>query len=109
YGNRLMYPTIGEFLRLHNQILRRHRWPRFELSSGLLTGGKHLHLGTAYIDNQYVHLGPNSSPGHALVSTALFEAITPINSFQDLTNDAAPSLWSFEANASISMPALPKR
>src|SRR6058998_4133755 len=39
-------------------------------------------------------------------SAALLEAMTPINSFQDLTNASAPSFCSFAASASTSMPAL---
>jgi tyrosinase-like protein/polyphenol oxidase-like protein len=36
---------------------------------------------------------------------ALLEAITSIRSFQELTNDLAPSSWSFAPNSSMSMPA----
>src|SRR6516164_5935892 len=40
----------------------------------------------------------------AFVSFALLEAITSIRSFQELTNDLAPSSWSFAARLSISIP-----
>ena len=42
----------------------------------------------------------------ASCSAALLEAITAISSFHDLTNDSAPSSWSWAASASMSMPAL---
>src|SRR5262245_20252233 len=41
----------------------------------------------------------------ALRSTALFESMQAIRSFQDLTKDAAPSSCSRTASASISIPA----
>src|SRR4029077_7463763 len=41
----------------------------------------------------------------AFASLALLEAITSIRSFQELTNDLAPSSWSFAPKSSMSIPA----
>src|SRR4026208_1810663 len=41
----------------------------------------------------------------AFARVALLEAITSIRSFQELTNDLAPSSWSFAARSSMSIPA----
>ena len=41
-------------------------------------------------------------------SATRLESMRSIRSFQDLTNDAAPSSWSWAASASMSMPALAK-
>ena len=38
-------------------------------------------------------------PPRARRARSLFEAITPISSFQDLTKDLAPSSWSWAASA----------
>ena len=42
----------------------------------------------------------------AFLSASLLDAMHASSSFQDLTNDLAPSSWSWAARASVSMPAL---
>ena len=42
----------------------------------------------------------------AFLSASLLDAMHSISSFQDLTNDLAPSSWSWAARASMSIPAL---
>src|SRR6266851_850426 len=98
--HRVVFPARGGGFDSGDHLLGRERRPRGKLPRCVLSGGENLHVSSTDVDNQYAH-----GVQLALSRAALLEAITPIRSRQELTNDFAPSSWSWVARTSTSMPA----
>src|SRR5262245_14156859 len=96
----IVSPALGEPLDAGHHAARRERRAGVELALLRLPCGENLHVGATDIDREHVH--------RQLVffTASLFEAMTASSSFQDFTNDSAPSSCSRAARAPTSTPAL---
>src|SRR5262249_51703549 len=91
-----------------HHLLGRQIWPGGEFARRILAGDQELDASPPNVDAKDVH-GVLQRAQPAFLMASLLDAITSSSSFQDLTNDLAPSSWSRAARARTSMPAWAKR
>src|SRR5262245_12798082 len=101
YRDRVVRPSGGDGFDAGDHLLGRQRRPGGKLPRRVLAGGEHFHVSPTDVDDQHAH----GNAQLALARAALFPAITSMRSRQELTNDLAPSSWSWLARVSTSTPA----
>src|SRR5262249_27462139 len=85
----VILPIPGEFLDTTDHLCGRQCGPGWKFTTLLLSCRENLHVRSADIDHKRIHDALSAYPTFARVS--LFDSITLMRSFHDLTNDFAPS------------------
>jgi len=85
----VILPIPGEFLDTADHLLGRQCGAGWKFTTLLLSCSEDLHVRSADINHERIHAALSAYPTFARVS--LFDAITLMRSFHDLTNDFAPS------------------